>query len=172
MYQNSVAFDILLLFYTIIFQLIPLSLVRFCTHDASLFFGIYRERERERETVYAMFLTIWLAVLMTPTWGEDGGCETNFSGMFCSTLTGFLMYTARSCGERMMMYNQLDTSVTLMQTVCAAAEIQTWTAACCKLRTGCWLAASLPRSSHEGNGCPGSVHSKKLSQLMYMYTFS
>ena len=47
MYQNSVAFDILLLFYTIIFQLIPLSLVRFCTHDALLFFGIYRERERE-----------------------------------------------------------------------------------------------------------------------------
>ena len=47
MYQNSVAFDILLLFYTTNFQLIPLSLVRFCTHDTLLFFGIYRERERE-----------------------------------------------------------------------------------------------------------------------------
>ena len=85
--------------------------------------------------------------------------------LLTSFLKGVLNIHCTSCEQCTMMYNWLDTAIKQLRTVHAAADIWTWAAACCQLKTGCCLAAWLSTALHRENGCPGSFHRKKLSQL-------
>ena len=54
-------------------------------------------------------------------------------------------------------YSHLDTAIQQLRTVCAAAEIQIWAAACFQLWTGGWLAAGLSASSRREDNCQALV---------------